>query len=132
MIAFPTTAEIENVAMKSPEHLARWLEESGRPFIILKARDWIESLPSATWAEAVETMQFFISGYRDQRRAQSTGLIEDVETDDPETGGKRLVPTEIMKGEMLEPEELDALIEWAHQQKEVILTRREKNGVRPK
>jgi hypothetical protein len=59
----------ENVALKDPDHLRRWLLASGREFIIFKSSDLVRALP---WPDGVEMMIQLVEAYR-QERAKEVG-----------------------------------------------------------
>lgn len=91
------------VAMKDAEHMIRWLHESGRPFLIFKAEDAVRSL---SWPHGCEALQQFSDAYDHHRGTIPTGRTR-IEID-PITKEKVEVP--VMKGQQLEPEEMEMLI----------------------
>lgn len=69
------------VAMKSKDHMIRWLEASGRPWLIFNAKHLIEALP---WPSGDEALIQIIACYRDHRAMIPTGEMKSVEN--PATG----------------------------------------------
>jgi len=112
-----------NVALQGREHLIRFLMGSHRRFWVMDARDFVESLPNP-FKENMEVVQQLVTSYRDHRRVISSGYSEDLTVEDPLSGRTKEVAVSIMKGEPLEPEELDLLIEWAAEEKQLALSRR--------
>ncbi|UCG51428.1 MAG: hypothetical protein JSW58_14770 [Candidatus Latescibacterota bacterium] len=96
---------LHNISMKSPEHLKRWLQESGRRYLVFESADLVDSVP---WPEGVDTLIQIIACYGEYRRSKPTGRFE-TQTD-PTLGEKIEVP--IMKGELLEVDELDRAIRF--------------------
>ena len=94
-----------NTAMQSPDHLKRWLEKSGRRWLVFNAIDLIDGLP---WPHGVEALTQVISAYRAQRLTIPTGDFE--EQVDPTTSEKVRVP--IMKDELPTYEELDRCVRY--------------------
>jgi len=95
--------EAINTAMKSPEHLKLWLEKSGRRWLVLNGLDLVDALP---WPSGVEAFVQIVMAYRDHRATIDTGRVEEIDVE----GTKRRVP--VMKGELLEVEELDRAIRY--------------------
>jgi len=93
------------VSMKDPEHMKRWLRESGRPFIVFKADDVIDALP---WPHGAEALQQVSDAYDHHRATIPTGRTR-TEVD-PITKEKVEVP--VMKGQQLERDEMEALIRF--------------------
>lgn len=122
---------ILNTAIKSPDHLIRFLKTSGREFFVMDSEDLIRSLPTTHWDEGVLLVQNIVSMYRDHRRTQETGLVEVATVKDPDSGLARTVEVPVMKDETLEPEELDKLIEWAQARKAEALARRAQLTLKP-
>lgn len=101
-----------NTAIRDPEHLIRFLKTSGREFFVMRAEDLIRALPD--FQNGVETIQQLVSCYRDYRRTQPSGFVEDIVVKDPLTQQERtVVGVDIMKDETLTQQELDDLIYWA-------------------
>jgi len=93
------------VAMQSPEHLKRWLEASGRRWLVLDAMALVEALP---WPAGVEAFLQIVAAYRDHRAVQPSGRLEVIFN--PVTKERVKVPQ--MKEETLEVEELDRVIRY--------------------
>jgi len=93
------------VSMKDPEHMKRWLNESGRKYIIIKADELVDSL---IWPFGHEAAQQIFDAIRHHRGTISTGRTRTEK--DPITGESVEVP--VMKGEQLEPEEMVDVIRW--------------------
>lgn len=106
-----------NVAIKDPQQLINWLQASDRKYLVLETRDLIEALATVDFVGGVENLQQIISLYRDHRRRIPTGLHEEAEVNDHVSGKKIAVKMQIFKDELLEPEELTDLIEWAMRQR---------------
>lgn len=90
------------VAIKSPEHLKKWLKASGRGWIVLKSDDLVDGLP---FPAGHDTLIQLIACYRDHRMTKPsyrTEIQKDIKGKDVE------VP--IMKTDLLEVEEIDHLI----------------------
>lgn len=68
----------ENVAIKDPEHLKRWLTQSGRKYIVLRSDHLIDGL---RWPEGVESFQEIINQYRASRADKRTGEVR-IETNE--------------------------------------------------
>lgn len=58
----------EAVAMKSPAHLKRWLDETGRMYLILRSDHLVDALP---FPDGLELFIQVLEAYRQQRRALS-------------------------------------------------------------
>lgn len=65
VLAQPTIYHIAT-AIKDPGHLKRWLQESGRQWIVLKSSDLIDALP---WPDGVDILMQVIEAYRQHRVA---------------------------------------------------------------
>lgn len=111
-----------NIAISDPNKLVAWLNNSDRIFLVLRNEDLVRSLP--LFKEGIEVVQQLVSCYRDHRRLQATGLFEEALVNDHVTDRRVPIRMPIMKDELLEPEELDELIEWAQRQKTEALKRR--------
>lgn len=96
-----------NTAMKDPEHLKKWLQESKRRWMTFNTKDLIAALPWPTGAQALAEI---ISVYRDHRRTIDTGRVEVRKVRDEVTGQEVEVDVPIFKDEILEIEELDRAI----------------------
>lgn len=91
------------VSLKDKDHLKRWIEKSGRRWMIFEALDLVDAL---SWPDGVSLLMELIAAYRDHRMAIASG---DFETQiDPTLGKEIKVP--VMKTEMLEVAELDRAI----------------------
>lgn len=97
--------EAIRTAMKDPKHMRQWLEASGRRWLVFDALDLVEALP---WPAGVEALIEIINCYRDHRRTQPSGRTQMV---DPDWKGPP-VEVPLMKGDMLEIEELDRCIRY--------------------
>ena len=91
-------------AMASPEHLVRWLNATGRKFLVFDASDMVRALP---WPDGVDYLIQIIAAYRDYRRTKETGYLR-LERD--ETGTE--VKVAMMKSDALTFDELVNCIEW--------------------
>lgn len=100
------TREQVATAMTDPEHLKRWLDASGRRYIVLDSKDMVD----ACWGvgDAVDLFIQLLALYRDHRAAQPSGRMQSVE--DPVTG--KMVVVGIPKGETFEIGEMDRCIRW--------------------
>ena len=56
-----------NTAIQSPEHLKRWLQETGRRYLVLRTDDLVDALP---WPDGVDALIQVLEAYRQQRLAQ--------------------------------------------------------------
>jgi len=108
------------VAMKSRDHLKRWVVESGRSWLIFDAVELIDSLPpdppfpaegEPEEIGALELLIQFIACYRDHRACIPSTTGEMIQQKDPGTG--KISETPKTKPETLEVVELDRLIRWA-------------------
>jgi len=93
------------IAMKDPEHLKRWLEESGRRWVVFAAKDLVDALP---WPEGINAFVQIVQAYRDHRAAQPSGRKAKVWDEHAHA----MVEVPEMKGELLEVEELDRAIRF--------------------
>ena len=91
------------VAIKDKDHLKRWLQESGRRWMIFDSLDLVDAL---SWPDGVLALIELIAAYREHRMGIESGNHE--EQTDPTLGKKIMVP--IMKNEVLEIAELDRAI----------------------
>lgn len=114
MTLFPEVAQMSEeerlaaqrrVALDDPEKLLRWLEASGRRYILLDAKHLAEALP---WPDGHEYFQQILQCYRDHRSTIPTGKTET--THDPVTGEDVEIP--VMRDEMFTIEELDRAIRY--------------------
>jgi hypothetical protein len=95
---------VERVAMKSPDHLKRWLEATGLRWLVLNTAELVDAL---SFPAGVDTLMQIIACYRDHRRAIPTGsqIIADPISGKPIEVAK-------FKDENLEKEELDRAIRY--------------------
>jgi hypothetical protein len=93
------------IAIQDPEHLKRWLEESGRSWLVFNSLDLVDALP---FPDGVDAFMQLIACYRDYRSAIPSGRTETIM--DPTLGKE--VTTSIMKTDNLEVEELDRAIRF--------------------
>lgn len=91
------------VSLKDPGHLKEWLEASGRRWLIFDSRDLVDSLP---FPDGIDDFMRVVACYREHRSQQPSGRYEIQQ--DPTLGKTIEVP--LMKGELLEVEELDRVI----------------------
>jgi hypothetical protein len=127
-------AVVPAAAMTSIGHLIDWLNASGREFLVFKSEDLVRSFPDSD--EGVDFLQRVIGGYRAFRSKQPAyeerGVVLDhgrvskqaataLGWDASVVGSKVLPETVVFKTDALEPDELDALIEWAGRRKSAIL-----------
>lgn len=96
---------INRISIQDKEHLLRWLEESGRRWLIFNGRDLVNALP---FPEGVEDFMRVIACYRQYRRAVPSGEVE--RQRDPMLG--KLIEVAKMKDETLETAELDRVIRY--------------------
>lgn len=61
----------DRVAMKDPDHLTRWLQET-RPYIVFKSSDLVESL-KPLWPDGIQAFQNVVNCYRSHRCAIPSG-----------------------------------------------------------
>jgi hypothetical protein len=108
-VAKALNAEQVRTAMKSPEHLARWLEATNRKWVVLNSADLVKALP---WPSGVEALMQIIAAYRDERSAQWTGRTSRFSGTNAITGEKVDTDIKIMKTDRLEIEELDRAIRY--------------------
>lgn len=101
----PLPVEVRNVAMKDPEHMKRWLEASGRRFILLDALQLVDALP---WPSGIQILMQVLDCYRDHRRCIPTGELR-VETE-PTLGTQIEVP--MFHDELLSVPEMDRAIRY--------------------
>ncbi len=92
-----------NVSIKSPDHLKRWLQQSGRRWMVFDALDLVDAL---SWPEGVRALMELIAAYREHRGGIESGNYETQR--DPTLGKEIQVP--IMKTDLLEVAELDRAI----------------------
>lgn len=95
----------DRVAMESPDHLRRWLRETGREWLALNSMDLVRSLP---WPHGVESLVQILACYREYRATQPTDRTE--RQVEPSLGTEIEVP--VMRGEALEADELDQAIHY--------------------
>ena len=97
------TKRLLRIALKDPEHLKRWLQETGRRWMVLDSVDLVDALP---WPDGVDALIQILACYRDHRQGRSSGRTEKMK--DPILGRQVEVP--IMKTDVLEIEEMDRAI----------------------
>ena len=95
--------ELDRVAMKDPNHLKKWLEKTGRKWVIFDALDLVDSLP---WPDGVDEFGRVVACYTNHRRSIPSNRTE-IQHDPIE--GKDIEVT-IYKTDVLEKEECDRLI----------------------
>ena len=62
----PTYADAQaNIAIADPAHLKRWLQETGRRFLVMRTDDLVDSLP---WPHGVEALIQIIEAYKQRRQ----------------------------------------------------------------
>ena len=92
-------------AMKEPDHMKRWLRESGRAWLVFNTTDLIDALP---WPLGVDQLMNIVFAYGELRRKVDSGRSETVI--EPLSGKKVQIP--VYKDETLEVEELDRAIRF--------------------
>ena len=97
------TAEQARTAIKSPNQLKRWLEESGRRYLVFDSLDLVDALE---WPLEVEQLQRLITAYRERRQTIPTGQTE--KQKNPATG--EVEDITIFKTDVLTDEEKAVLI----------------------
>lgn len=97
------------VSMKSKEHMIRWLEETGRRYLLLDAKDLVDALP---FPDGCEALQVILRYYADHRASLPTGKSELTEIHDAKTGQPMKVELPTFKSEVLEVVELDRAIRY--------------------
>lgn len=107
----PTSAEVMAArmatAMKSPQHLREWLEQTDRRWLVFNAVDLVESLP---WPDGVDALVQIVASYRDHRSLIDSGRFHDIEVTNHLGTEIKRVP--IGKDDTLEVEELDRAIRY--------------------
>ena len=96
---------LANVAIKSPEHLKAWLEETNRKFLVFKATDLVDAL---SWPDGVEALMQIIAFYRGYRQGIPSDCVRQVESLVPGVMGVEVV----FKSDQLEVSELDTAIRY--------------------
>lgn len=92
-----------NVSIKSKDHLKRWLQASGRRWMVFDSKDLVDSL---SWPEGITVLMEMIAAYREHRGGIASGEVEN--QTDPTLGKDIKVP--LMKTDALEVAELDRAI----------------------
>jgi hypothetical protein len=92
-------------AMQDQEHLIRWMEESGRTWLIFNGKHLASALP---WPAGAESLIQVIACYRDHRATIDTGETQII--DNPITNEKVEVP--VYHPETLTLTEMDRAIRW--------------------
>lgn len=98
-------AALMRVSVKDKGQLKRFLEQSGRRWLVLDSLQLVDALP---WPDGVSAFVQVIAALRDHRAAIPTGDFE--EQTHPVTGDKYRAPR--MHGEDLEVAELDRAIRF--------------------
>jgi hypothetical protein len=96
---------LNNVAIKSPEQLKKWLQASGRKWLIFDSLDLVDAL---RWPDGVDLLMQVIACYRNRRASLDTGRTEVVF--DETRGGEVEIP--VFKGEGLELDEMQQVVVW--------------------
>jgi hypothetical protein len=96
-------------AMTDPEHLKRWLIESGRPFLIFLAQDLVDALP---FPEGLQALAGIRDSYREHRRKIATGDTETQTYHDDVVGDDVEVEVALYKDDTLELAEIDRAIRY--------------------
>jgi hypothetical protein len=135
-------AVVPPAAMTSIGHLIDWLNASGREFLVFKSEDLVRSFPDSD--EGVDFLQRVVGSYRAFRNKQPAYEERGARLDqgriskraamelgwDASVVGSQTIPEAIVfKTDALEPDELDALIEWAGRRKSAILKERESRQI---
>lgn len=94
-----------NIAIKDPDHLKRWLEATGRRWLVFDTLELVDSLP---YPEGLDYLMQIIACYRDYRRAIPSGSTEKII--EPTLGHE--VERMLYKDETLEVAELDRAIRY--------------------
>ena len=90
---------LARVSIKDKAHLKRWLQASGRTWLVFHALDLVDAL---SWPDGVDLFMQVVACYREHRASLETGRHETQES--PVTGKE--VQVSIFKGETLEVEEM--------------------------
>jgi len=101
----PLTLVEENVAIKDPSHLKRWLSETKRDWLIVNFPQLIDALP---WPHGCEALIQILDALRHHRSVIPTG--ETVYELDPIVGDRVGVPE--MHGECLTVSEMDRVVRY--------------------
>lgn len=99
----------ERVSIKDPEHLQRWLDASGRQYLVFRATELVTALP---WPSGCEALMQVIAAYAAHRATIPSGRYEVQE--DPLSGEAVQIP--IFKSDLPEVEELDRAIRFLTRQ----------------
>ena len=94
---------LARVSMRSKAHLKKWLQASGKTWMVFNSLELVDSLK---WPDGIDLLMQLIACYRNHRRSIETGRFETQM--DPTLHKEVEVP--ICKGEALEVEELDLAI----------------------
>jgi hypothetical protein len=73
MTAEERMAAVLRTSITSPDHLKRWLEQSGRRWLVLDSVQLVEALP---WPDGVSALAQILAALRDHRFAIPTGEFE--------------------------------------------------------
>lgn len=79
------------VAEQSPEHMKRWLADSGRTWIVFNGPMLVDSMDSLIWGEKVRELQLLIANYRDHRAGLPDPLPETLTVDELDRAIRYLV-----------------------------------------
>ena len=96
---------LARVAIRDKAHLKRWLQASGRQWLVFNALDLVDALP---WPDGIDLFMQVVARYRNHRASIDTGRTKMEQN--PTTGED--VEVSIFKGETLEVEELDLVIRY--------------------
>jgi len=96
---------LENISIKSPEHLKKWLIASGRRWLVFDGVDLINSLD---YPAGVLSLMQIINSYQAYRSSKMSNRIEKIEH--PLT--HEIIETALPKCDVLELEELDRCVRY--------------------
>ena len=67
----PSKAALVSTSMQNPEHLLRWLQQSGRRYMVLDTKDLSEALvKSYGWPDGAAIIQDMLARYKEHRSSQ--------------------------------------------------------------
>lgn len=112
----------DRVAVHDPEHLKRFLRDSGRKYIVLNALDLVDAME---WPGGVQAVMDLVRAYREHRANRPSAWTRTVESKLP-GGGRATVP--VFSGEFLEPDEALEAIRLIHDQTDAQEKRRAEAG----
>ena len=101
------TQEAIRTAMKNPDHLKEWMQESDRRWMVFNTKDLIDALP---WPSGARALAEIIAVYRDHRMTINTGRTKVEKQLNQVTGQEVEIDVPVYKDETLEIEELDRAI----------------------